>query len=91
MHYKRCGIQPAIKVRGRAYLHIIYGRDYLAPDNLSRLSKRKTSKKERHALMESALGMEVIERFVRMEPVERVHECVLATLALESEPVDPRL
>jgi hypothetical protein len=84
-------IQPAIKVRGRAYLHIIYGMDYLAPENLSRLSKRKTSKKERHALMESALGMEGIERFVRMEPVERIHECVLATLALESEPVDPRL
>lgn len=84
-------IQPAIKVRGRAYLHIIYGMDYLAPENLSRLSKRKTFKKERHALMESALGMEGVERFVRMEPVERVHECVLATLALESEKVDPRL
>nr|WP_244192670.1 MULTISPECIES: hypothetical protein [Paenibacillus] len=35
--------------------------------------------------------MKGIERFVRMEPVERWHECVLATLALESEPVDPRL
>ncbi|WP_339287098.1 polynucleotide kinase-phosphatase [Paenibacillus sp. FSL R5-0486] len=84
-------IQPAIKVRGRAYLHIIYGMDYLAPENLSRLRKRKTSKKERHALMESALGMEGIERFIRREPVERIHECVLATLSLESERVDPRL
>ena len=84
-------IQPAIKVRGRAYLHIIYGMDYLAPENLSRLRKRKTSKKERHALMESALGMEGIERFIRREPVERIHECVLATLSLESEQVDPRL
>ncbi|WP_339168808.1 polynucleotide kinase-phosphatase [Paenibacillus sp. FSL R5-0341] len=84
-------IQPAIKVRGRAYLHIIYGMDYLAPENLSRLRKRKTSKKERHALMESVLGMEGIERFIRREPVERIHECVLATLSLESERVDPRL
>ncbi|WP_339312488.1 polynucleotide kinase-phosphatase [Paenibacillus sp. FSL k6-2145] len=84
-------IQPAIKVRGRAYLHIIYGMDYLAPENLSRLRKRKTSKKERHALMESALGMEGIERFIRREPVERIHECVLATLSMESERVDPRL
>jgi len=84
-------IQPAIKVRGRAYLHIIYGMDYLIPENLSRLRKRKTSKKERHALMESALGMEGIERFIRREPVERIHECVLATLSLESERVDPRL
>ncbi|MCG7377676.1 polynucleotide kinase-phosphatase [Paenibacillus sp. ACRSA] len=84
-------IQPAIKVRGRAYLHIIYGMDYLAPENLSRLRKRKTSKKERHALMESALGMEGIERFVRGESVERIHECVLATLSLESDRIDPRL
>lgn len=84
-------IQPAIKVRGRAYLHIIYGMDYLAPENLSRLRKRKTSKKERHALMESALGIEGIERFIRREPLERIHECVLATLSLESERVDPRL
>lgn len=84
-------IQPAIKVRGRSYLHIIYGMDYLAPDNLVRLRKRRTSRKERHALMESALGMEAIDRFVRREPVERIHECILATLALESERIDPRL
>lgn len=84
-------IQPALKVRGRAYLHIIYGMDYLAPEHISRLRKRKTSKKERHALLESALGMEGIERFVRREPVERIHECVLAALSLGSERVDPRL
>lgn len=84
-------MQPALKVRGRAYLHLIYGMDYLAPEHVSRLRKRKTSKKERHALLESALGMEGIERFVRGESVERIHECVLATLSLESERVDPRL
>nr|WP_317891190.1 polynucleotide kinase-phosphatase [Paenibacillus oceani] len=84
-------LQPAIKVRGRPYLHIIYGMDYLEPDNLKRLKMRKTGKKERHAIMEFALSVEGVERFIRKEPVERVHECVLATLALESEPVDPRL
>ncbi|OKP81941.1 polynucleotide kinase-phosphatase [Paenibacillus helianthi] len=84
-------IQPAIKVRGRKYLHIIYGIDYLQPDNLSRLKLRKTSKKERHALMECALSVESVERFIRKEPLERVHECVLAALSLESDPVDPRL
>lgn len=77
-------IQPAIKVRGRKYLHIIYGIDYLQPDNLTRLKLRKTYKKERHALMECALSAESVERFIRKEPLERIHECVLAALALES-------
>ncbi|KWX80129.1 polynucleotide kinase-phosphatase [Paenibacillus jilunlii] len=84
-------IQPAIKVRGRKYLHIIYGMDYLQPDNLARLKLRKTGKKERHALMECALSVESVERFIRKEPLERMHECVLAALSLESDPVDPRL
>jgi len=43
------------------------------------------------ALREFALGIEALERFVRMEPLRRVHECVFGVLALESEPVDPRL
>lgn len=84
-------VQPALKVRGRKYLHIIYGIDYLQPDNLVRLKQRKTSKKERNALMECALSRESVERFIRKEPIERVHECVLAALSLESDPVDPRL
>jgi hypothetical protein len=43
------------------------------------------------ALGEFALGVEGLERFVRREPLRRVHECVFGVLALESEPVDPRL
>jgi len=43
------------------------------------------------ALREFALGIEALERFVRREPLRRVHECVFGALALESEPVDPRL
>lgn len=84
-------LQPAIKVRGRKYLHIIYGIDYLEPENLIRIKQRNVGRKQRHALMEFALGIEGIKRFVNQEPVARVHECVLATLALEAEPVDPRL
>ena len=34
---------------------------------------------------------EGLERFARGEPLGRVHECVFGGLALESEPVDPRL
>ncbi|MDR3599536.1 MAG: polynucleotide kinase-phosphatase [Desulfosporosinus sp.] len=84
-------VQPAIKVRGRKYLHIIYGMDYLQLENLVRLKQRSVKRKQRHALMEFALGVEGVKRFVSQEPLSRIHECVLATLALEAEPVDPRL
>jgi polynucleotide kinase-phosphatase len=84
-------LQPAIKVRGRKYLHIIYGMDYLLPKNLERLKKRNTGKKQKLALTEFALGVEGIKRFVTGESLERVHECVLATMAIGSDPVDPRL
>lgn len=84
-------LQPAIKVRGSKYLNIIYGMDYLLPENLVRLKNRNTGKKQKLALREFALGVEGIKRFVNGESIERVHECVLATLAMESDPVDPRL
>jgi protein phosphatase len=83
--------QPAIKCRGPEYLRIIYGPEYLLPENLERLRSRSTSAKRSWALREFALGVEALERFVRREPLRRVHECVFAVLALESEPVDPRL
>jgi protein phosphatase len=80
-----------VKVRGREYLRIIYGADYTMPEHLERLRKRGLSAKRSMALREFALGYEALERFVRREPLRRVHECVFAVLALESEPVDPRL
>jgi protein phosphatase len=83
--------QPAVKCRGREYLRIIYGPDYTAEQNLARLRTRSLSAKRSLALREFALGIEALERFVRQEPLRRVHECVLGVLALESEPVDPRL
>ncbi|MFJ7753650.1 polynucleotide kinase-phosphatase [Peribacillus muralis] len=84
-------LQPAIKVRGRKYLNIIYGMDYLLPANLERLKNRNTGKKQKLALREFSLGIEGIQRYVKGESIERVHECVLGTLAMESDPVDPRL
>jgi len=84
-------IQPAIKCRGRDYLRIIYGPDYDAPEHLARLRKRGLGAKRSLALREFALGLEALDRFVAREPLRRVHECVFAVLALESEPVDPRL
>ncbi|MDF2947440.1 MAG: polynucleotide kinasephosphatase [Bacillales bacterium] len=83
--------QPAIKVRGRDFLRIVYGMDYLLPDNLKRLKKRKTSKKQKQAINEFSLGVEGIRRFVAGESLERVHECVLGVLAQQADQVDPRL
>jgi protein phosphatase len=83
--------QPAVKVRGPEYLRIIYGPEYTLPENLERLRRRGLSAKRGLALREFALGVEALERFVRREPLRRVHECTFAVLALESEPVDPRL
>src|SRR5260370_13988192 len=84
-------IQPALKVRGREYLRIIYGPEYDAPENLIRLRERRLTGKRDLALREFALGHEALKRFVAREPLRRVHECVFAVLALESEPIDPRL
>ena len=83
--------QPAVKCRGREYLRIIYGPDYTSGENLDRLRSRGLGRKRTLALGEFALGIEGLERFVRGEPLRRVHECVFGVLALESEPVDPRL
>jgi hypothetical protein len=84
-------VQPALKCRGPEYLRIIYGPDYTADEHLPRLRNRSVAGKRSLALREFALGIEALERFVRKEPLRRVHECVFGVLALESEPVDPRL
>ena len=84
-------LQPAVKCRGREYLRIIYGPEYTLPEHLERLRERGLSGKRSVALREFALGVEGLERFVQREPLRRVHECVFGVLALESEPVDPRL
>jgi protein phosphatase len=84
-------VQPAIKCRGREYLRIIYGPEYTLPEHLERLRQRGLAGKRGLAHREFAMGIEGLERFVRGEPLRRVHECAFGVLALESEPVDPRL
>ena len=84
-------VQPGIKVRGREYLRIIYGADYTEPANLSRLRDRNLAHKRSMALREYALGIEALERVAAGEPLWRIHQAVFAVLAMESEPVDPRL
>ncbi|WP_239472053.1 polynucleotide kinase-phosphatase [Streptomyces sp. NEAU-S7GS2] len=84
-------VQPGVKCRGREYLRIIYGPEYTRPENLQRLRVRHLGHKRSLALREYALGLEALDRLADGEPLWRVHEAVFAVLALESEPVDPRL
>ena len=88
---KRGLLQPAVKCRGREYLRIIYGPEYTRPEHLDRLRQRGLKGKRSLAMREFALGVEALERFVAGAPLRRVHECVFGVLAMESEPVDPRL
>ncbi|CAM5338586.1 Polynucleotide kinase-phosphatase OS=Streptomyces aurantiogriseus OX=66870 GN=GCM10010251_44160 PE=4 SV=1 [Streptomyces aurantiogriseus] len=84
-------VQPGIKCRGREYLRIIYGPEYTRPDNLARLRGRYLNHKRSLAIREYVLGLEALDRLAEGEPLWRVHEAVFGVLALESEPVDPRL
>ncbi|MCL2091303.1 MAG: polynucleotide kinase-phosphatase [Micrococcales bacterium] len=83
------GVQPGLKVRGREYLRIIYGPDYV--DSLDVLRHRSLGHKKSLAHREHGLGIEALTRFVAGQPLWSVHQTVFAVLALESEPVDPRL
>jgi protein phosphatase len=84
-------VQPGVKCRGREYLRIIYGPEYTLPEHLERRRSRGLGRKRSLAQREFALGVESLERFIRHEPLRRVHECAFGVLALETEPVDPRL
>lgn len=84
-------VQPAMKVRGHEYLRIIYGPDYDLPENIDRLRSRGFARKCALAEREFKLGLEGLHCFVERQPLARVHACALGVLALESEPVDPRL
>ena len=88
---KRGLVQPALKCRGPEYLRIIYGPEYRRDKHIERLRQRNLRRKRQLAIKEFALGLEALHRFVEGEPLYRVHECVFGVLALESEPVDPRL
>jgi hypothetical protein len=85
------GVQPAIKCRGREYLRIIYGPDYLEPDRLTRLRQRRIGRKRGLALREHGLGLAALDTLAEYGALWRVHQLVFAILACESEPVDPRL
>lgn len=53
---KRGLAQPAVKCRGREYMRIIYGPDYTADENLSRLRSRGSATSGRSPLASSPSG-----------------------------------
>ncbi|MEV0131213.1 polynucleotide kinase-phosphatase [Dactylosporangium sp. NPDC050688] len=82
-------VQPALKCRGRDYLRIIYGPDYLS--RLDRLRGRGLQRKRGLALREQGLGLAALDALAAGGSARAVHQLVFAILACESEPVDPRL
>ena len=85
-------VQPGIKVpRPRVPADHLRPRVRRARPTSTGCARAGWAASARSPLREFALGVEALERFVRREPLCRVHECVFAVLALESEPVDPRL
>jgi hypothetical protein len=82
-------VQPGIKCRGREYLRLIYGPDYHL--HLDDLRNRSVGRKRALALREHGLGLAALDRLVEGVPLSQLHQLVLAILASESEPVDPRL
>lgn len=84
-------LQPAIKCRGKEYLRLIYGADYLQTENLASLKNRRLGKKRSLAMREFVLGEEALQRFVQKANLTKVHECVVGITALSSEWTDPRL
>jgi protein phosphatase len=84
-------MQPAIKCRGREYLRIIYGPEYTLPEHLERLRTRGLGKQAQPRPPRVRPRRRGPRALRRGEPLRRVHECVFGVLALESEPVDPRL
>jgi protein phosphatase len=76
---------------GRSICASSTGRSTRCPSTSSACDSAGWRAKRSLALKEFALGVEGLERFVRNEPLRRVHECVFGVLALESEPIDPRL
>ena len=74
-------LEPGVKCRGPAYRRIIHGPDYDAEENISRLRSRGLGAKQLLGLREFAVGIEALERFVRKDPLRRMHKCVLGVLA----------
>ncbi len=66
INYSKNGyyIQPMVKVRGKEYLRIIYGIDYLEEEYFRKVSFRKTKGKRNQAIQEFDLGIKILRAFL---------------------------
>jgi hypothetical protein len=68
-YYSSAGypIQSMVKVRGREYLRIIYGIDYLEPEYLDKLKQRSIKKKRIQAIQETEMAKLILKTFIEKE------------------------
>ena len=66
VQYDQCGqlLLPMLKVRGRDYLRIIYGIDYLEPHYLKRLQKRSIGKKRSMSFKQHEAARYILKAFI---------------------------
>ncbi len=57
-------IQPALKVRGKKYLHIIYGIDYLEKEYFEKVKNRSILRKRKMAVFQHELGINILRSFL---------------------------
>jgi trans-aconitate methyltransferase len=57
-------LQPAVKVRGKKYLQMVYGIDYLEKDYFSKVTKRSIKKKRLLAVQQQFLGLKILKSFL---------------------------
>lgn len=67
-----CFIQPAMKVRGREYLRLIYGVDYLEPKSFEILKRRRIRNKRALALQEFELSLKILNAFLHRNNTELI-------------------
>ena len=85
-------VQPGVKCRGpRVPAHHLRPRVHRSDADRAAARTRRSAASARSPPASSAWASRRSSASCAREPLYRVHECVFAVLALESEPVDPRL
>ena len=79
----------ATKIRGKEFLKLVYGPDYLS--NLPALKKRNTNKKRILSKKGTFLAMEGIFRLINNKGIDNVNSVILASLALNEDEIDQKL
>lgn len=76
-------IQPALKVRGKDYLRLIYGIDYLDKDYFNKISRRQIKKKRVLALREFDLSLKILNAFLYRNKAE-LYKSIAGFIGMEN-------